>query len=191
MIDIKKIFKIILIFFIIKSIFKSSNVKESFTTIQGCKDSKYTYKITNNHDSYYNKIEEGQKVELTIERLKNGENPNSTSTIFLKTTAGNLKSDLNFKKEEKIEVKFEKDEFKKKIFIQTLSSDEPIDTKYFYVDLFLNEDNPQKYCAYTTIYLKDKPVGEESVLDADYEKLKKKAEQEDNCKPIGEGENCW
>ena len=37
----------------------------------------------------------------------------------------------------------------------------------------------------------DQGVDEESVLDADAAALKKKAEQEDICVPIGEGENCW
>ena len=37
----------------------------------------------------------------------------------------------------------------------------------------------------------DQDIDEESVLDADAEALKKKAEQEDICVPIGEGENCW
>ena len=37
----------------------------------------------------------------------------------------------------------------------------------------------------------DQDVNEESVLDADAAALKKKAEQEDICVPIGEGENCW
>ena len=37
----------------------------------------------------------------------------------------------------------------------------------------------------------DQEVGEESVLDADAKALMKKAEQEDICVPIGEGENCW
>ena len=37
----------------------------------------------------------------------------------------------------------------------------------------------------------DQGVDEESVLDADAASLKKKAEQEDICVPIGEGENCW
>ena len=36
-----------------------------------------------------------------------------------------------------------------------------------------------------------KEVDEESVLDSDAAALKKKAEQEDICVPIGEGENCW
>ena len=35
----------------------------------------------------------------------------------------------------------------------------------------------------------DQAVDEESVLDADAAALKKKAEQEDICVPIGEGEN--
>ena len=37
----------------------------------------------------------------------------------------------------------------------------------------------------------DQGIDEESVLDADAAALKKKAEQEDICVPIGEGENCW
>ena len=37
----------------------------------------------------------------------------------------------------------------------------------------------------------DQGVDEESVLDADAAALKRKAEQEDICVPIGEGENCW
>ena len=37
----------------------------------------------------------------------------------------------------------------------------------------------------------DQGLDEESVLDADASALKKKAEQEDICVPIGEGENCW
>ena len=37
----------------------------------------------------------------------------------------------------------------------------------------------------------DQDVDEESVLDSDAAALKKKAEQEDICVPIGEGENCW
>ena len=37
----------------------------------------------------------------------------------------------------------------------------------------------------------DQDVNDESVLDADAALLKKKAEQEDICVPIGEGENCW
>ena len=37
----------------------------------------------------------------------------------------------------------------------------------------------------------DQGLEEESVLDADAAALKKKAEQEDICVPIGEGENCW
>ena len=36
----------------------------------------------------------------------------------------------------------------------------------------------------------DQGVDEESVLDSDAAALKK-AEQEDICVPIGEGENCW
>ena len=37
----------------------------------------------------------------------------------------------------------------------------------------------------------DQDLNEESVLDADAAALKKKAEQEEICVPIGEGENCW
>ena len=37
----------------------------------------------------------------------------------------------------------------------------------------------------------DQDINEESVLDSDAAALKKKAEQEDICVPIGEGENCW
>ena len=37
----------------------------------------------------------------------------------------------------------------------------------------------------------DQGLDDESVLDADAAALKKKAEQEDICVPIGEGENCW
>ncbi len=37
----------------------------------------------------------------------------------------------------------------------------------------------------------DQDVNEESVLDSDAAALKIKAEQEDICVPIGEGENCW
>ena len=37
----------------------------------------------------------------------------------------------------------------------------------------------------------DQAIDDESVLDADAAALKKKAEQEDICVPIGEGENCW
>ena len=37
----------------------------------------------------------------------------------------------------------------------------------------------------------DQDLDEESVLDADAAALKKNAEQEDICVPIGEGENCW
>ena len=37
----------------------------------------------------------------------------------------------------------------------------------------------------------DQDLNEESVLDADAAALKRKAEQEDICVPIGEGENCW
>ena len=37
----------------------------------------------------------------------------------------------------------------------------------------------------------DQPVDAKSVLDSDAKDLMKKAEQEDICVPIGEGENCW
>ena len=37
----------------------------------------------------------------------------------------------------------------------------------------------------------DQAIDDESVLDSDASALKKKAEQEDICVPIGEGENCW
>ena len=37
----------------------------------------------------------------------------------------------------------------------------------------------------------DQGVDEEGQLDSDAAALKKKAEQEDVCAPIGEGENCW
>ena len=37
----------------------------------------------------------------------------------------------------------------------------------------------------------DQGVEEDSVMDSDAAALKKKAEQEDICVPIGEGENCW
>ena len=37
----------------------------------------------------------------------------------------------------------------------------------------------------------DQGADEESVMDSDAAALKKKAEQEDVCVPIGEGENCW
>ena len=37
----------------------------------------------------------------------------------------------------------------------------------------------------------DQGIDEESVLDSDAAALKKKAEQENICVPIGEGENCW
>ena len=42
-----------------------------------------------------------------------------------------------------------------------------------------------------TEWTTDQGVDEESVLDSDAAVLKKKAEQEDICIPIGEGENCW
>ena len=34
-------------------------------------------------------------------------------------------------------------------------------------------------------------IDEKSTLDKDAEALKQKAEQEDICVPVGEGENCW
>ena len=37
----------------------------------------------------------------------------------------------------------------------------------------------------------DQAVDAKSVLDSDAKELMKKAEQEDICVPIGEGENCW
>ena len=37
----------------------------------------------------------------------------------------------------------------------------------------------------------DQGVDEESVMDSDAAALMEKAEQEDVCVPIGEGENCW
>ena len=37
----------------------------------------------------------------------------------------------------------------------------------------------------------DQAVDDDSVMDSDAAALKKKAEQEDVCVPIGEGENCW
>ena len=37
----------------------------------------------------------------------------------------------------------------------------------------------------------DQGVEEKSMPDADAAALEKKAEQEDVCVPIGEGENCW
>ena len=37
----------------------------------------------------------------------------------------------------------------------------------------------------------DQGVDEKSKMDADAMKLMKKAEKEDVCVPIGEGENCW
>ena len=42
-----------------------------------------------------------------------------------------------------------------------------------------------------TEWTTDQGVDEESVLDSDAAALKNKAEQEDICVPIGEGENCW
>ncbi len=37
----------------------------------------------------------------------------------------------------------------------------------------------------------DQSVDEEGELDESARKLKKEAEEEDYCIPIGEGENCW
>ena len=37
----------------------------------------------------------------------------------------------------------------------------------------------------------DQDVDDDSVMDEEAEALLKKAEQEDVCVPIGEGENCW
>ena len=37
----------------------------------------------------------------------------------------------------------------------------------------------------------DQSVDEESVLDEAAKKQQKKAEDEDICIPVGEGENCW
>ncbi len=37
----------------------------------------------------------------------------------------------------------------------------------------------------------DQPIDDESKLDENAKKAKKKAEKEDYCIPIGEGENCW
>ena len=37
----------------------------------------------------------------------------------------------------------------------------------------------------------DQGIEEKSKMDADAKALQKKAEQEDVCVPIGEGENCW
>ena len=42
-----------------------------------------------------------------------------------------------------------------------------------------------------TEWTTDQGVDEESVLDSDAAALKQKAELEDICVPIGEGENCW
>ena len=42
-----------------------------------------------------------------------------------------------------------------------------------------------------TEWTTDQGVDEESVMDSDAAALKQKAEQEDICVPIGEGENCW
>ncbi len=37
----------------------------------------------------------------------------------------------------------------------------------------------------------DQEIDEESSLDEAAKKAKKKAEKEDICIPVGEGENCW
>lgn len=37
----------------------------------------------------------------------------------------------------------------------------------------------------------DQGIDEKSKMDADAKALQEKAEQEDVCVPIGEGENCW
>ena len=37
----------------------------------------------------------------------------------------------------------------------------------------------------------DQAVDEDSLMNEEAEALLKKAEQEDVCVPIGEGENCW
>ena len=37
----------------------------------------------------------------------------------------------------------------------------------------------------------DQALDEDSILDADAKNSMKKAQQEDICVPIGEGENCW
>ena len=37
----------------------------------------------------------------------------------------------------------------------------------------------------------DQAVDDDSVMNEEAEALLKKAEQEDVCVPIGEGENCW
>jgi len=37
----------------------------------------------------------------------------------------------------------------------------------------------------------DQAVEDDSVMDQDAEALRKNAQQEDVCVPIGEGENCW
>ncbi len=37
----------------------------------------------------------------------------------------------------------------------------------------------------------DQPIEAESTLDDAAKKAKKKAEKEDICIPVGEGENCW
>ena len=37
----------------------------------------------------------------------------------------------------------------------------------------------------------DQGIDEKSKMDAEAKALQKKAEQEDVCVPIGEGENCW
>ncbi len=41
------------------------------------------------------------------------------------------------------------------------------------------------------IWTTDQAVTEEGMLDDAAKKAKKKAEDEDLCIPIGEGENCW
>ena len=42
-----------------------------------------------------------------------------------------------------------------------------------------------------TEWTTDQGVEEKSTPDADASALEEKAEQEDVCVPIGEGENCW
>ena len=37
----------------------------------------------------------------------------------------------------------------------------------------------------------DQAIDAKSTMDADAAELQKKAEEEDVCVPIGEGENCW
>ena len=37
----------------------------------------------------------------------------------------------------------------------------------------------------------DQAIDAKSTMDADAAALQKKAEDEDACVPIGEGENCW